>query len=108
MIIDLLLITVAVSLVFLSGFPDEMDRMVNKRFPLYHIPQKPFRCCLCMSFWTMILYLIVTQQFTLISISCALGLAYGSDIVQNCLVLIKECFSVCIGRLMNFLNRDIY
>ena len=99
------MLTVIVSVVFLSGFPDELDRMVNKRFPFYHIPEKPFRCCLCCCFWTMVIYLIVSQQFTIFGLMLALILAYLSDILQNIIVLIKECFSVCIGHLMDFLNR---
>ena len=105
MIIDLLLLVTIVCLVFLSGFPDEMDRIVNKRFPLRHIPQKPFRCCLCMSFWTQVIYLIVTQQFTILSLAIALFLAYGNEVIQNGIVLLKVLLNRFIGWLMNLIDR---
>lgn len=105
MIFDLVLIVTIVCLIFLSGFPDEMDKAVNKRFPLRHIPEKPFRCSLCMSFWAQVIYLLVTQQFTLISLCIALGLAFGNEIIQNAIVLVKALVNRILTLLMNLIDR---
>ena len=99
------MLVVVVNLIFLSGFPFEIDKMVNKRFPFHHIPAKPFLCSLCMSFWTEIVYLLVTQQFGIFSLMISLFFAYGSEIIQSVIQVTKELLNVCLGWLMKKISR---
>lgn len=71
MILDLFLINIILVLIFNSGFVDEIDAMIQRRFKFHHLP-KPFSCVLCMTFWTSILYIILTGNFTLLGITLCL------------------------------------
>lgn len=50
-----------------SGFIEEMDNLLTKvlksRVPL-HIP-KPFSCSLCMTWWTGLIYLLISHSLSL-------------------------------------------
>lgn len=104
MIIDMLIIVAIVATIFLTGFPFEMDAIVNKHFPLYHIPDKPFLCATCMSFWSNIAYLLITAQFSLMSLLIALLLAYAAPSIQNVLALIKACIDKIIDAGMHIID----
>lgn len=74
MILQLILINLIMVMVFNSGFVDEIDAMVQRRFKFHHLP-KPFSCVLCMTFWTSILYIIIAGHFNLLGITLALASA---------------------------------
>lgn len=106
MIIEVLMLMAIVNLVFISGFPFELDEMVNKRWKFHHIPEKPFLCSVCMSFWTGLLYLIVTQQFSLFGLMMVLVFANCSDIIQNGFACAKTLLNVFFGWIMRVLDRQ--
>ena len=104
MILQLLIITIIVSVIFLTGFPFEIDDIISKKWRFHHLPEKPFLCLTCASFWTMIGYLIVAHQLSLISVLIALLLAYAAPTISNVIVLIKACVDKIIEAGMNIID----
>ena len=71
MMLDLFLINIILVLIFNSGFVDEIDAMIQRRFKFHHLP-KPFSCVLCMTWWSSLLYIIITGNFNLLGITLCL------------------------------------
>ena len=99
MILNLIWIHLIVVLIFLSGFIDSVDEAISKRFRFHHLP-KPFSCCLCSTFWTTIIYLIVTKELSLLTILFALASATLTEVTTPLITLIKNLFLKII-ELMN-------
>ena len=68
MILDLLILNLIVVLIFNSGFPYEIDEMISKWIPLHHLPEKPFLCVLCSTFWVSIIYLLIVGKMSLLGV----------------------------------------
>ena len=79
-IINLLLINIIVSLVFLSGFVDEVDDAINRKWRFHHLP-KPFSCALCSTFWAGIIYILVMGQFNILNIALCLANAHLTKVI---------------------------
>lgn len=99
MILNLIWIHLIVVLIFLSGFVDSIDEAINKRFKFRHLP-KPFSCCLCSTFWTTIIYLIVMKELSLLTILYALASATLTEVTTPLITFIKNLFLKII-ELMN-------
>lgn len=102
MILDLFLINIILVLIFNSGFVDNIDAMIQKRFKFHHLP-KPFSCVLCMTFWTSILYIILTGNFTLFGITlCLISATLTSittpltKVIENALLKIVWYFNTLV------------
>lgn len=102
MIINLLLINLIVTLVFLSGFIDSIDEAINKRWKFYHLP-KPFSCCLCSTFWASLIWVIASGQVSLLSIALCLVNAHLTEIVSPLITLIKNA----LLKIMEIMNRPL-
>lgn len=89
MIIELLLINVIITLIFLSGFVDSIDEAISKRWKFYHLP-KPFSCCLCSTFWASLILVIATGQVSLLSIALCLINAYLTEVTTPLITTIKN------------------
>ena len=70
-IVNLLLINLIVALVFESGFWDNLDYFINKKFKFYHIPYI-LTCGLCQTFWLSLLYIIITGNLSILTIALCL------------------------------------
>lgn len=89
MILNLLIIHLIVVLVFLSGFVDEVDAMIQRRFRFHHLP-KPFSCVLCMAFWTSVVYLLFTKELSLLTILYSLVSATVTEITTPLITTLKN------------------
>lgn len=101
-ILMLLLVTIVV-LVFDSGFIDSMDKIVNKHFPLRHIP-RPFSCVYCSSWWAQVILLLITGNFTLFYIMLALLFSKATTIIQNVINLAEALVNRLLAFLMNIIT----
>ena len=104
MILKLLIITIIVSLIFLTGFPFEIDNMIANKWKFHHLPEKPFLCQTCSSFWCMVIYLLITHQLSLISILVSLVLAYTAPTISNLIVMLKRCVDKIIEASMKIID----
>lgn len=78
-IINLLLINLIVCLVFLSGFVDEVDDAISRKWRFHHLP-KPFSCALCMTLWCSVIWLLCVGQFNILNIALCLANAHLTKI----------------------------
>src|SRR5574344_1144145 len=65
------------------------------------IQLKPFNCSVCMSFWTNLAYIIVTNQFSILMILYILTLSWGTPIISSILTLVKNLFLKFINTIAN-------
>ena len=68
------------------------------------IPLKPCSCSVCMSFWTNLAYIIVTNQFSILMILYILILSWGTPIFSSILTLVKNLFLKFINTIANKFN----
>lgn len=82
MILDLLLINVIMVLVHESGFIENIDSWVSKKWKFHHLPY-PVRCMLCGTWWLSLLYVILVPGLSLIGIALALLNAHLTEVTQG-------------------------
>ena len=104
MIIQLLIIaTIITFMIDYSGFIQEMESSVSRILKIrFHIP-KPFSCGLCMTFWTGLFYVIITD-FTLINLGFVCIAAYSTVIINEVLNLIRDSVIQFIYVIRNLLK----
>ena len=62
---------------------------------------KPFNCSTCMSWWTNLAYIIVTNQFSILMVLYILTLSWGTPIISSILTLVKNLFLKTINTIAN-------
>lgn len=95
-VIELLLIEViVVYIIDLSGFIDSLKHPIAKylKVPPQSITLKPIDCSLCSTWWTCIIYLLITGNFTLPYIAVSAILSFFSPVVRD---LIKLMFDTAV------------
>ena len=65
------------------------------------ISLKPFSCSTCMSFWTNLAYIIITNQFSILMVLYILVLSWGTPIISSILTLVKNLFLKFINTIAN-------
>ena len=65
------------------------------------IPLKPFSCSTCMSFWTNLAYIIITNQFSILMVLYILVLSWTTPIISSILTLVKNLFLKFINTIAN-------
>ena len=65
------------------------------------ISLKPFSCSTCMSWWTNLAYIIVTNQFSILMVLYILVLSWGTPIISSILTLVKNLFLKFINTIAN-------
>ena len=62
---------------------------------------KPFNCSTCMSFWTNLAYIIITNQFSILMVLYILTLSWTTPIISSILSLVKNLFLKTINTIAN-------
>lgn len=88
MIVELLLIAAVVMMIFESGWWDNMDELVNRKFRFHHLP-KIFVCQFCQTFWLSLLWLLFAYEFSVLSVFLALLNANVGEIMLPLFKLLK-------------------
>ena len=94
--LNLLIINLVVILIVdISGFVPNLKRFISKwltkdRITTTEFSLKPFDCSFCMTFWSLLLYIAVTQQFTFINILGVVTITLFTDVTKQLLLLIKD------------------
>lgn len=65
------------------------------------IQLKPFSCSVCMSWWTNLAYIIITNQFSILMILYILTLSWTTPIISSILTLVKNLFLKFINTIAN-------
>ena len=67
------------------------------------IQLKPFTCSTCMSFWTNLAYIIVTNQFSILMVLYILVLSWGTPIINSILSFVINA----VLKLINIISEKI-
>ena len=103
MILNLLLINLFVCLVHEAGFFETIDTMISERYKFYHLPYI-FMCGLCQTFWLSLLYVIITGQLSILSVSLCLINAHMTKIITPLYRFIENLVLKVIELLNGWLN----
>lgn len=100
MIVELLMISAVVMMIFESGWWDNMDELVSRRFRFHHLP-KIFVCQFCQTFWLSLLWLFFTYEISVFSVFLALVNANVGEIMLPLFKLLKQGLNKGIEWLIN-------
>lgn len=95
-ILNLFIISIIWVLILdLSGFARTIDKTLYKIFyrgrPYREDAHfKPFDCSLCMSWWSGLLYLLITRTLSLFNIAILLFFAWSTTMEKDIFILIKD------------------
>lgn len=91
MLIDLLCVAVVwVVVLDLSGFVEEMERILSKKWKRIVRIRKPWSCSLCMSWWTGLLYLLITSKIAITSVAVLALVSLSTTLVKDLLLSLME------------------
>lgn len=91
MLIDLLCVAVVwVVVLDLSGFVEEMERILSKKWKRVVRIRKPWSCSLCMSWWSGLLYLLITGKIAITSVAVLALVALSTTLIKDLLLSLME------------------
>jgi len=67
---------------------------------------KPFDCSLCMIWWTGIIYLLCTGNFTLPYLVCVCLLSAFAGLIKTSILLIEDIITTIIQKIYKFLEYE--
>ena len=99
LVIELLIITLLIVFIIdLSGFIDEVERVLSKWLKgKVRIP-KPISCSLCSSWWVNLIYLLCVGQFTLPYIAIVALFAFLTPVFGTLMMLIRETLNYILNK----------
>lgn len=100
--INLFLITlIVVYIVDLSGFIDSVKQFIWRHFikvgRWQNVSFKPFSCSLCLSWWVGLIYIFVTNQFTIPMIAYVAALSFLTGVIGDALIWVKDIITTIIN-----------
>ena len=104
-ILNLFLIQfIIVNIIDVSGFIGEMETMLARwlKVKSVHIP-KPFSCSLCMTFWTGLIYLIISSHLSLLTAAVLLLIANLTSVTMEAVYLFRDI----LLKTLQFISRII-
>lgn len=107
MMFELFLIQVlCVLLIDVAGVPEDFLTPIVKRLTGAKIGTigKPFSCSLCMTFWTGLVYLLVTGNFTLVNFTVLLVLACLTPVTLLVWHFAVDLFTKMISTVYDYFN----
>lgn len=89
--LDVVLIQILICFIIdLSGFIQEMESALSKWLHFKCVIPKPFSCSLCMGWWTNLVFLLVTGQFSLILVVFVAIISFASKNISGFIRWISE------------------
>ena len=104
MFIDILLITIIiVYIIDLSGIITSIEQSLSKWLKGTVKIKKPFSCSFCLSWWLGLLYLIITNNLTLLLICYVAMLSFLTPIINDIIILIRDLLRKMINKIYSYL-----
>lgn len=108
-IILLLLTTACVIVVDLTDFIDSIKHMIWKwawkgKKEYRDFEFKPFSCSLCLSWWTGLIYLLISWKITLTLVVYQLLLSFLTPVIKDALLTIKALIQKIIDTIWWYFN----
>lgn len=109
-LVNLLLLQVVITYgIDVSGFGMEVKRLIFKwlLFPKYsmdRIPEKPFFCSLCLTWWLGLILLLIEGQFNLPMLAILCLISYLAPITADLMILMKDLLIKILDGLRRLFN----
>ena len=107
MILNLLLIQfIVVFIVDISGFIDTVKEklsklLTNNRIVTTNYSIRPFDCSLCANFWISLIYLLVTNQFTISYIAFVCLMSGTTILTKDIFFTLSDCITIILQKIRN-------
>lgn len=89
LMINLLIISIIIALGYNSGFFDNVDEWINKKWKFFHLPYV-IKCPFCATHWFCLLYIIIIGEFTFFNWLYILLLCNLGELIPPILATIKN------------------
>lgn len=103
MLLNLLYINLIVALIHLSGFIENIDERINRKWKFRHLPY-PLRCGLCLTWWLSLLCVFIMGKISLLAIVLCLVNAHLNELIIGLLSVLKNAFM----KVIETLDRHLY
>ena len=108
MIINLFLIAIFwVFVIDYASFVSTIEEAVSKRLTRskmkFHIP-RPFSCSLCMTFWTGLAYILITNNFSIMNLIWVSAASASTPIIDETLQFVRDAVIKIIYLLRSIFN----
>lgn len=92
-----------------SGFAYDAREFIGRKLHVKPeaVKTKPLFCSLCLSFWTGLIYLICTGQFTIPMIAFVLLVACSTTLIKDVYFLIFDSLQAVLAMLSKKINKSI-
>jgi hypothetical protein len=98
---DIFLLTlILIYIIDISGFTEEIEAWLFRKYKINARKLKPLSCSQCMTWWAGIAYLLITGMFSIANVAVVAGLAMLSLPISQLLIFIREGLSHLIAKLM--------
>lgn len=94
-----------INLLDMSGFIDEMEKMLGKWLNIKAHIGKPWSCAYCMTHWSMLIYMLVTGQWTLANYAMLLVVCFLLPEINDVQVWIKQAIDRILATFFDMLKR---
>lgn len=89
--LNLFLLTIIIVIIIdISGFIENVEKFIAKWLKAKEIHIKLIECSFCLNWWISLIYLIVTNNLTIINISYILFLSLLTPPINTLLILLRE------------------
>lgn len=106
----ILIACICVFCIDISGFFTFLKQFIHKKYikvgKWTDISLKPFDCSLCSTWWASLVYLIVVNQVSFLTIAFALMMACITPQINDLFYLIQDTISTIIIKISNKINNQ--
>lgn len=104
-IINLLLIQfIIVGIIDVSGFVQELEGFLSKWLHVRARIPKPFGCSLCATWWTGLIYLMITGNLTLPLVAFTLFISLLTTVTKDIIYLVQDILTKIIDTISKMIS----
>lgn len=102
LLITVIFVIISDQLHFWDNFSSIISGWLTKGAIKKPIPSKIMTCSTCQSWWANLIYIIVTNHFSIPMVAYILGLAYLAPIINDILVFVTETTKYILNKITIF------
>ena len=102
LLITVIFVIISDQLHFWDNFSPIISGWLTKGIIKKPIPSKIMTCSTCQSWWANLIYIIVTNHFSIPMVAYILGLAYLAPIINDILVFVTETTKYILNKITIF------
>lgn len=102
LLITVIFVIISDQLHFWDNFSPIISRMLTNGKISKPIPSKIMTCSTCQSWWVNLIYIILTNHFSIPMVAYILGLAYLAPVINDMLVFVTESIKYILNKISLF------